>query len=95
MHGRIDRVRYARDPRLIWRVAADRVLTRRVGDHSEQSTSEVTGPAAVLFLALDRPLTVDELATELALAGSPQADELVGPTIDVLVTHGLAAEQPG
>lgn len=92
--GRIGRVRYVRDPRLIWRTAGDRLLVRRVKDLSDRSTSEVTGAAAVVFLALDRPLSADDLAHELALAGAEDPAGLVEPALATLREHDLVVEQP-
>jgi hypothetical protein len=73
--------RYTRADDLVWRLARDRVLLRRVGDHGETAAVDLLGAAAVVWVAAEEPLSPDELAVDTELDV-----ETVTDTIDLLVT---------
>jgi hypothetical protein len=50
----------ARGEGLVWRVASDRVVVRRVGS---SHAIELLGPTALVWAALDEPQTVAALAS--------------------------------
>lgn len=75
-----DDTRYVQAPDLVWRVTSDRVLLRRVGDHTEHAAADVVGAGALVWLAADQPATIDELADELDLTV-----EMVVDAVDQLV----------
>ena len=52
---------YARAPNVVWRLGPDRVLVRRVGGDG----LDLLGPAALVWIALESPLTHSELASEV------------------------------
>ena len=64
----------ARDHRAVWRLAADRVVVRRVGDHGPDAAAEVTGSAILVWLALEEPRTTAELLDELSDYADPAAE---------------------
>ncbi len=67
---------YCRSSNVLWRLAVERVIVRRVGDRSPMAAGEVAGSAAVVWLALDRPRTAIELksALEAAACADPSAE---------------------
>jgi hypothetical protein len=65
----------------VWRLARDRVLLRRVGDHSGSAAIDLLGAAAVVWVAAEEPLTPDELVTESELS-----TDAVAESIELLVT---------
>jgi hypothetical protein len=73
--------RFVRADDLVWRLARDRVLVRRVGDHGDSAAIDLLGAAAVVWVASEVPLSPEELAadTELDI-------ETVTDTIDLLIT---------
>ena len=81
--------RYVRADDLVWRLARDRVLVRRVGDHSDAAAIDLLGAAAVVWVAAEEPLTSDELAAETELSPATIAD-----SIELLVGGRWMAEAP-
>ena len=75
--------RYVRADDLVWRLARDRVLVRRVGDHGDAAAVDLLGAAAVVWVAAEAPSTLEELAVDTELEVSTVTD-----TIDLLVTGG-------
>ena len=59
--------RYVRSPDLVWRLAHDRVLVRRVGDHDAAAATDLLGAAALVWVAAEYPLTATEIAIDTAL----------------------------
>lgn len=74
---------FARVPDALWRVGPDAVLVRRVTDHLGEAL-DLAGGAALVWLALDEPRTVDSLAS--VLDASPAA---VIEAVHMLHDHGL------
>jgi hypothetical protein len=80
---------HARATGLVWRRAADRVLVRRVGDHSDRAASELTGAAALVWLALETPLPRAPLRAELAASGAEDPDTELDRALGLLRDHDL------
>lgn len=80
---------YERVARVVWRQGADRVLVARLDGDS----AELVGAAALLWLALDEPRTLDMLAAELAEFGVGR--ELLGRGLEQLLDAGLLRETGG
>ena len=57
---------YARVADTVWRLAADRVIVRHASIDADDTGVDVTGLAALVWVALDEPASVDELAVRLA-----------------------------
>ena len=83
--------RYERAPGIVWRVGPDRVLVRKVGQGADGAL-DLLGPAAVAWVALDEPATVDELAERLTEAEVP--GERVDEAVQQLVESGLVVTEP-
>lgn len=69
----------------------DRVLARRVGARSETGTGTVDlfGTAALVWVALEVPLTLAELLVEMGDVGAAADD--VEHAVDLLVTDRMVA----
>jgi hypothetical protein len=76
----------ARGEGLVWRLANDRVVVRRVG---ASDAVELFGAAALVWAALDEPRSVADLAGDLDLDAAGVED-----AIGVLVERGVVAEAP-
>jgi hypothetical protein len=86
----------ARAPGLVWRLATDRVLVRRVGARGEGAALDLLGSAALVWVALDAPRDLDDLAAELARAmGSDPDLAAVAEAVDELRGRGLVVEVGG
>lgn len=72
---------YQRARGMVWRVTADRVLTRRSGSSAATADVELRGAVALIWLALDTPATIEEVRSRLVEAGLD-----VGPIEDELAT---------
>ena len=68
--------RYVRADDLVWRLARDRVLVRRVGVHGDTAAIDLLGAAAVVWVAAEEPLTPDALAAETELSGDAIAESI-------------------
>jgi hypothetical protein len=68
--------RYTRADDLVWRLARDRVLVRRVGDYGDTAAVDLLGAAAVVWVAAEEPLTPAELAAETELDVETVADSV-------------------
>ena len=91
-------VRYARDQQVLWRLGPDRVLVRQpwLTEGHEQS-ADLLGLAAMIWLVLDEPGTLDEIERRLAEARdaddpSPAHDDLVGTLDQLLETAWIVRE---
>lgn len=71
---------------LLWRVAPDCILVRRLDDPGD-AILELVGGAALVWLALDEPRTVAELA-----AGFDVEADNVRQALDALAAQGLVRE---
>lgn len=71
---------YARAGDVVWRIGPDRVLVRKVGHEG----LDLVGAAAMIWLALDEPRTLDAIDAELA-------DAIAGSTGDVVDVEGTLA----
>jgi hypothetical protein len=65
---------YSRAPDVVWRLGPDRVLVRRIGDRGEGSAADLSGDAALAWIALDTPGTYSEISQRLADAAAASAD---------------------
>ncbi len=59
---------------MVWRLASDRVLVRRVGDLTDDGCADLIGFAAAVWVALDEPASLPELSARLADAGIDTVD---------------------
>lgn len=59
---------FSRPPDVVWRLASDRVLVRRVGDLTDAGCADLIGVAAAVWVGLDQPATEAELAARLTEA---------------------------
>jgi energy-coupling factor transporter ATP-binding protein EcfA2 len=85
---------FQRSDGIVWRALSDRVFVHRVGASPDLAAAELSGPVAVIWLALDEPATVPEIRRRLAEASvtvaEPEAE------LDRLVSAGLVeAIDPG
>ena len=71
---------------VVWRLAPDRVLVRRVGDLSADGCADLIGLAAALWVGLDEPTSISELESRLAEAGIDALD--ASDVLPVLVERG-------
>ena len=82
--------RYRRADDVLWRRASDRVLVRRV----RGECLDVMGAAAVIWLALDRALSADELATALAPLERPHdSADFLEAGLQMLIGRGLVLQE--
>lgn len=79
-----------RAPRTLFRVTAERVVVRRVGGES----AELTGAAALAWVAADEPATLDELAARIAELDLQPLFGLAD-AVRTLVDGGLLVEVDG
>ena len=84
---------YARALDVLWRLAADRVVVRPVGNRSPDAPAEIAGSAAVVWMALVVPRNRTELRTELKAAGCADPVTEVEVALSLLVGQGLIEEQ--
>lgn len=82
--------RWARAPRVLWRLAPDRVLVRIVGGDG----LDLTGLAALVWVALDEPRRLDALCDELSTVDSTATTDAVVAIITDLVDRGLLEVAP-
>ncbi len=82
---------YARAARVLWRLAPDRVIVRRVGDRTADAAAELTGSAAVLWLALQSPRSEAQLCAELQAAGSADPAKELHVALAMLADRCLIA----
>ena len=80
---------YARAPHVLWRLAPDRVIVRHVGERTPDAAAELTGSAAVLWLALQTPRSADQLCAELQAAGCADPAEELSLALNLLLEHRL------
>ncbi|MGB9345919.1 MAG: hypothetical protein WCA90_07780 [Ilumatobacteraceae bacterium] len=66
--------RFSRSDDVVWRLASDRVLVRRVGDLTDDGCADLIGYAAAVWVALDEPASLPELSARLADAGIDTVD---------------------
>ena len=79
----------ARAPAVLWRLADDRVIVLRVEGPATRLAAELTGPTAVVWLALDRPRPLRELVEELVAAGSDDPARMASIAVAELLASGL------
>ena len=84
----------ARVPAVLWRLADDRVILLRVDGSASRLTAELTGPTAVVWLALDRPRSFADVVDELTAAGSDDPGRRTSDAVAELVAAGLVNWQP-
>ena len=66
---------FSRPEAVVWRLAPDRVLVRRVGDLSDDGCADLIGFAAAVWVGLDEPASLAELRERLADAGIDTVDD--------------------
>ena len=85
-------LQYARTPRVLWRLAPDCVIVRRVGDSTPDAAAEVTGSAAVLWMALEGARSEAQLYAELQAAGCVDPAAELQLALHLLINRRLIAE---
>jgi hypothetical protein len=83
---------YSRAPDVVWRLAPDRVLVRRIG-HTDEQLLEVLGDAALVWLALDEPATEQEISERLV--GADITDSPTGGIRLLIDSKLVVRSQPG
>jgi len=86
---------YSRRTDLVWRSGPDRILLHRVDGPAETASTELSGPVAFVWLALDEPATVEQLISRLAEADITVADledDLTQLVEARLVSHSRVGE---
>ena len=76
MNGVERTVELMRADRIVWRVADGAVLTQSVDGGPDAGASELTGWAAMVWVALDEPASRDELMVRLETS-APEVDHAV------------------
>ena len=85
-HARLlDVATFSRSGRALWRQLDDRVIAVLRGSAGQ----DLLGAAAMIWIALDEPRTLDALAEQLAEFGVGREDLRL--TLDELVRHGLVS----
>jgi hypothetical protein len=64
---------YSRAPDVVWRLAPDRVLVRRIGRQGNDAAAELVGEAALAWITLDEPGTGNDMVAR-GLDGGLRAD---------------------
>ena len=82
--------RWARAPRVLWRLAPDRVLVRPVGGDG----LDLTGMAALVWMAVDEPHRLDDLAQELAGIDPTVTEESLTKVLTQLASCDLVRVVP-
>ena len=72
--GTASTARFSRPADVVWRLASDRVLVRRVGDLTDDGCADLIGYVAAVWVALDEPASLPELSARLADAGIDTVD---------------------
>lgn len=80
--------RFARPENVVWRLAPDRVLVRRVGDLTDDGCADLIGFAAAVWVGLDEPASLAELTARLADADIDTADANYTDALAALVERG-------
>lgn len=83
---------YRRATRVLWRAAADRVVLRHCGPCADRAANEISGWAALLWLALDRPRSLADLIGELERSGYAEPDTQLQVALSLLLDHWLIEE---
>lgn len=83
---------WRRDPAVLSRIGTDRVLVRRVDGAALDPALDLVGPPALVWVALDQPGTVADLADRLGDAalftGTDEIEQVLASMADHrLVTH--------
>lgn len=80
---------YARQVEVVWRLAPDRVLVRRVWPKDgEDEAADLLGAAALVWIALDEPGTRADVVERLADADQQLPDDLLDETLEQLLATG-------
>jgi hypothetical protein len=87
-----DDLRYRRADDLVWRSAPDRVLLQRIDGPPETAATDLLGDVAYVWLAIDTPATLAELAERLADADVDVAD--LDGDVQYLLVHALITTTP-
>lgn len=81
-------MRYARNPEVLWRRVGDRIALRPAADPSPTGASEATGAAALVWLCLEEPASLEELQADIAAAGASPVPSL-GEALTMLAERNL------
>ena len=84
-------IAWARSPDVLWRVATDRVLVRRVGGGG----LDLLGlrAAALVWAALDEPANIADLCAHIVEVDGSASDETLQSALDMLYSAGLVTPQ--
>lgn len=82
--------RWARVPRVLWRLAPDRVLVRPVGGDG----LDLTGLAALIWVAVDEPRRLEELMEELVTIDPTITDDSLMRVLAELASRDLLKAVP-
>lgn len=82
---------FVRAQRVVWRVLRDRVMVHRVDASPDSASTDLIGPVALVWLALDEPASMAEVTTRLAEESVEVAD--VEAELGRLVAAGLVLER--
>ncbi len=73
---------YTRSPDVVWRLGPDRVLARRIGASGEHAAAELSGPAALVWIALDDPASTEAVLVRLEESGIEIGVDDIGVLVD-------------
>jgi len=79
-------VRYARNPEILWRLVGDRIIARHAHDRSSAGAVEASGAAALVWLCLEEPASLEQLQGDFDAVQ-------VGPAADVAAALTLLADR--
>jgi hypothetical protein len=79
---------FARVSDVVWRLAPDRVIARHALTELDDDGVDLHGTAALVWVALDEPATLDEVSERLASEGLEREPDDLAEVVDQLVTAG-------
>jgi hypothetical protein len=84
---------YARAPDVVWRLAPDRVLVRRIGAPDLQA-QDLHGAAALVWISLDEPGTMSGVTERIIGAGLEVERDDAEVTIRLLLDERIVVADP-
>jgi hypothetical protein len=88
---------FGRPESVVWRLAPDRVLVRRIGDLGNDGCADLIGLAAAVWVGLDEPASLAMLQARLTQAGITPTEVECADTVRVLVERhwiDVVTDQP-
>lgn len=73
---------------VVWRLGPDRVIACHVSSGADDAGADLTGTAALVWVALDEPGTVDELGGRLRDANLATTNAQVAEAVNELLAAG-------